>query len=119
MAAFSGITLVKSEPAAAGGDCVHYAMGTAVGPTDAGAATGYETGGSVFDLSGVFKDKVYAVIAYVDNASYRLLFVPATLYDSATCLMFVDDNAGGQVANTTGLQTDLAVVHWHAWGTDG
>ena len=118
MAAFTSVTLVKSEPAPTGGDGVHYAMGTAVGP-DGATGSGYDTGGSVFDLSAVFKDKVYAVIAYVDDKDYRLLFVPATSYDSATCLMFADDNAGGEVTGTTALQADLAVVHWHAWGTDG
>ena len=118
MSAFSGVTLVKYEPAPAGGDGVHYAMGTAVGPSDAGALTGYDTGGSVFDLSDVFKSTVYSLIAYVDNASYRLTFVPATSYAAATCLIFCDDNNGTETTGTSGLQTDLAEVHWHAWGTD-
>ena len=97
---------------------MHWAMGTAIGPDNAGALTGYETGGSAIDMSAIFKSKCYAIIAYVDNASYRILHVPATSYATATGELFCDNNAGTEIGNTTDLHTDLAVVHWESWGTD-
>jgi len=112
MGAFTDVTLVVSEPATAGGDGMHWAMGTAVGPEE------YDTGGSAIDLSDVFKTKVQFIVANVDNADYRCLFVPGSSYDSATCELFVDDNAGTQITNTTDLRTPLAAVEWQAWGID-
>jgi len=112
MGNFTSVTEVVRTAAPAGGDGVYMAMGTAVGPAP------YDAGGSELDLVAIFKSKVYAAIAYVDNADYRILFVPATAtaYDSATGLLFVDNNAGTESSGN--LATDLAVVHWVAWGTD-
>ena len=85
-------------------------MGTMVGPTS------YDAGGSEVDFSSIFKSKVYAAVAYVDNADIRCIFVPAGSYATATPLLFVDNNAGTEV---TGNQaTTMAVTHWVAWGTD-
>ena len=113
MTAFTDVTLVASMPAVAGSDGVHWAMGTCVG------STSYDTGGSVLDLSAVFKTACYACVAYVDNASYGIVYVPtASTYAAATGLLFVDDNNGTQQTLATGLDTDLATTHWIAWGTD-
>jgi len=113
MSAFTDVTLVASQPAVAGSSGVHWAMGTAVG------SASYDTGGSVIDMSNIFKTACYALELYVDNASYRCIYVPtASTYAAATGLIFVDDNNGTEQTNTTGLDTDLAVTHWIAWGTD-
>jgi hypothetical protein len=112
MGNFTSVLEVVRTAAPAGGDGVYMAMGTAVGPAS------YDAGGSELDLVAIFKKKVYAAVAYVDNADIRMIFVPATgtAYDSATGLLFVDDNAGTEV--TGSIATSCAVTHWVAWGTD-
>ena len=111
MGAFTSVTLVKSVPAPAGGDGVHMAMGTAVGPAS------YDSTGSILDLSAVFKSKVYMVVGNIDNADLRCAFVPGASYGSSLCKIFVDDNAGTEA--TGDLSTTMAVTEWFAWGTDG
>ncbi len=110
MGNFTSVTEVMRTPAPAGGDGVFMAMGTMVGPAS------YDANGSEVDFSAIFKSKVYAMIAYVDNADIRCLFVPASSYATATPLCFVDNNAGTEV--TGDQSTTMAVTHWVAWGTD-
>jgi len=112
MGAFTSVTLVKYVPAPAGGDGLKMAMGTAVGPAS------YDTGGSVIDLSSIFKSTVYYCKANVDNADYRIQWVPGTSYASSDGELFVDDNAGTEIAGAVSLATPLATVEWVAWGTD-
>ncbi len=113
MSAWTDVTLVVSQPAPAGGDGVKFAMGTAKGTAS------YDTGGSVIDLSSIFKSTVYAFEAWVDDADIRLLFVPtASTYAAATGKIFKDDNAGTEATSADNLSTTCAVTHWVAWGTD-
>lgn len=111
MSAFTSITLVKSVPAPAGGDGLKVCMGTLVGTAS------YDTGGSDADFSSIFGGALYYVEANIDNADYRISFVPGSSY-ATTCKLFVDDNAGAEITNKTSLATPLATVEWVAWGTD-
>ncbi len=110
MGNYTAVTAVVSAPAPAGGDGVKMVMGTMTGPAS------YDAGGSEVDLSAIFKSKVYAMLAYVDNAGVRCTFVPAASYATATCKLFADDNAGTEL--TGNLATTMATTHWVAWGTD-
>ena len=113
MTAWTSVTLVASQPAVAGSDGVHWAMGTAVG------CDSYDTNGSVIDMSDIFKSKCLAMEAYVDDATIRLTFVPtASTYAAATGKLFKDDNNGTEATSTDDLSTSCAVTHWIAWGTD-
>ncbi len=110
MGNFTSVVAVSTGAAPAGGDGVYRVMGTMVGPAS------YDANGSEVDFSDIFKSKVYAAVAYVDNADVRCIFVPAGSYATATPLMFVDNNAGTEL--TGNLATTMAVTHWVAWGTD-
>jgi hypothetical protein len=110
MGAFTSVTLVKSTPAPAGGDGLKVAMGTCTGPAS------YDAGGSVINLSSIFGSTVVMARANIDNAAYRIAFVPGASYAAATCKLFVDNNAGTESSGD--LSTDLATVEWIAWGTD-
>ena len=110
MGNFTSVTEVVSVPPPAGGDALKMVMGTCVGPAS------YDAGGSELDLSSLFGSKVYYVKGNIDNADYRISFVPGSSYSSATCKLFVDDNAGTEASGD--LSTDLAAVEWIAWGTD-
>ncbi len=113
MTAWTSVTLVASQPAVAGSDGVHWAMGTAVG------CDSYDTNGSVIDMSAIFKSKCLAMEAYVDDATIRLTFVPtASTYAAATGLLFKDDNNGTEATALDDLSTSCAVTHWCAIGTD-
>ncbi len=113
MSAWTDVTLVASQPAAAGGDGSHWAMGTAKGTAS------YDTTGSVIDMSSIFKSKCHAMIAYVDAEAIRLLFVPtASTYAAATGKIFKDDNAGTEATAVDDLSSTCATTHWIAWGTD-
>ena len=112
MGNFTSVTEVVRTAAPAGGDGVFMVMGTAVGPAS------YDTGGSEIDLVAIFKSKVYACVAYVDAEDIRMIYVPAGSYATATGLLFVDDNTGGQQGSGANLATSCAVTHWVAWGTD-
>ncbi len=113
MTAFTDVTLVASQPAPAGGNGTHWAMGTAKG------CTSYDTSGSVIDMSDIFKGKCYSMEAYVDDAAIRLTFVPtASTYAAATGKIFKDDNNGGEAGSGDNLSTTCATTHWIAWGTD-
>ena len=110
MGNFTSVTAVVTGTAPAGGDGVYMVMGTMIGPAS------YDANGSEVDFSDIFKSKVYGMIAYVDNADIRCIFVPAGSYATATPLCFVDNNAGTEV--TGDQSTTMAVTHWTAWGTD-
>jgi len=110
MGAFTSVTLVKSVPAPAGGDGLKMCMGTCVGPAS------YDAGGSVLGLSSIFGGKVYFVKANIDNADYRIQWVPGTSYATTDDKLFVDNNAGTESSGD--LHTALATVEWIAWGTD-
>lgn len=113
MSAWTSVTLVASQPAVAGSDGVHWAMGTATG------CDSYDTNGSVIDMSAIFKSKCLAMEIYVDDADIRLTFVPTALtYAAATGLVFKDDNAGTEASPLDDLSTSCATCHWVAWGTD-
>ncbi len=110
---WTSVTLVASQPAPAGDDGVHWAMGTAVGTAD------YDANGSIIDMSDIFKSKCHAMFAWVDDADIRLIYVPtASTYAAATGKLFKDDNAGGEASAGDNLATTCAVTHWVAWGTD-
>jgi len=111
-ASFTSVVLVASMPAVAGGDGVHWAMGTAVGPANYGP-----TGGSPIDMSDIFKSTCLGMFAWVDNAAIRMLYVPAGSYATATGKLWMDDNAGTEIA-AVDESTTCAVTHWIAWGTD-
>jgi hypothetical protein len=110
MGAFTSVTKVVGVPPPAGGDGLKLAMGTCVGPAS------YDAGGSVIDLSSIFASKVYFVKANIDNADYRIQWVPGSSYATATGKLFVDNNAGTEQSGN--LATALATVEWIAWGTD-
>ena len=113
MSAWTAVTLVASMPAVAGGDGVHWAFGTATGTAS------YDTGGSVIDMSDIFKSQCLGMFAYVNDADIRLIFVPkATTYAAATGLIFKDDSAGTEATAADVLSTTCATTHWIAWGTD-
>jgi len=112
MSAWTSVTLVASEPAEAGGDGVHWAMGTATG------CDSYDTGGSVIDMSDIFKSKCHAMELYVDSAAIRLIYVPAASYATATGKVFKDNNNGTEATAVDDLSTTCATTHWIAWGTD-
>lgn len=112
MTAFTSVTQVVANPAPAGGDGLKCVMGTCTGTAS------YDTGGSTIDLSSIFGDKVYYFVGNIDNADYRISWVPGTSYASSDGKLFVDNNAGTQVTSTTSLATPLATVEWIAWGTD-
>lgn len=113
MSAFTSVTEVVSNPAPAGDDGLKCVMGTCVGTAS------YDTGGSTIDLSSIFGSKVYYLEANIDNADYRIQWVPGTAYSSSDGALFVDNSAGTEITNTTSLATPLATVEWIAWGTDG
>ena len=112
MSAYTAVAEVVSTPAPAGGDGLKFVMGTCKG------SASYDTGGSVIDLSAIFKSTVYGFIANIDNADYRISWVPGTAYASSDGVLFVDDNAGTEASSTDNHATDLATVEWVAWGTD-
>ncbi len=110
---WTDVTLVVSQPAVAGSDGVHWAMGTAVGTAD------YDANGSIIDMSDIFKTACYSMELYVDDADIRLLYVPtASTYAAATGKVFKDDNNGNEASANDDLSTSCAVTHWIAWGTD-
>ena len=110
-APFTSVTLVASMPAVVGGDGVHWAFGTAVGPAN------YKSTGSIIDMSDIFKSTCQGMFAWVDNAAIRMLYVPAGSYATATGALFMDDNAGTEIGAVDESST-CAVTHWIAWGTD-
>jgi len=110
MGAFTSVTQVVAIPAPAGGDGLKCVMGTCTGPAS------YDAGGSVIDFSSIFGSTVRFVKANIDNAAYRISWVPGSSYAAATGKLFVDDNAGTEA--TGDLSTNLATVEWIAWGTD-
>lgn len=112
MSAFTDVTGVARAPAVPGGDGMYERFGTAKGTAS------YDTGGSVFNMSALFKSKCYWVEAYTDNADIRFIFVPAASYAAATGELFMDDNAGTEIGNTTDESVTCAVIHWRAIGTD-
>ena len=113
MTAWTSVTLVASQPAVAGSDGVHWAMGTAVG------CDSYDTNGSVIDMSDIFKDDCYAMELFVDDADIRLTYVPtASTYAAATGKVFKDNNAGTEATALDDLSSTCAVTHWIAWGKD-
>jgi hypothetical protein len=113
MTAWTSVTMVVSQPAPAGGNGLHWAMGTATGTGS------YDTNGSVIDMSDIFKTACYSMELYVDDADIRLTFVPkATTYATATGLVFKDDNAGTEATAADDLSTTCGTTHWIAYGTD-
>lgn len=113
MAAFTSVTKVYEVPAAAGGDGVKFAFGTAV-PT-----ASYDTGGSAIDLSDVFGSTVIGCIFFFQHADFRFSYLPtATTYAAATGTVFVDDNAGTEATATDDISASVTSCYWLAWGTD-
>lgn len=112
MSAFTSVVGVARSTAPPGGDGMYERFGTAVGTGS------YDTGGSVIDMVALFKSKCYWIEAYTDNADIRFIYVPAAAYATATGKLFMDDNAGTEIASTTDESTTCAVIHWRAIGTD-
>lgn len=113
MAAFTSVVQLTKTPAAAGGDGLAVATGTAV-PT-----TSYDTGGSVIDMSDIFKSTCRAIQFSVGNASYRFDYVPtATSFATASGVVFIDNNAGMELASAANVGGTVTSCSWIAWGTD-
>ncbi len=113
MAAFTSVTQLAKVPAPAGGDGLAMAAGTAV-PT-----ASYDTGGSVIDMSAIFKKTCRAIQFSFGNADFRFDFVPtATTFATATGVVFIDDNAGTEASSSDNVAASVTGCSWVAWGTD-
>jgi hypothetical protein len=70
-------------------------------------------------MSSIFKSTVNYFRATCDNADFAAKWVPGASYAAATMKVFVDDDAGSEVASTTDLSTTPGTFEWIAIGKDG
>jgi hypothetical protein len=107
----SAHTLVSTT---GGGSCTPAGDGLTIASGTFTGSASYDAGGSVLDLSSIFKSKVHYCVASTNDAALSCKWVPGTSNASDDMEVFVDDDAGteetGNLSGTT--------FQWFAIGTD-
>lgn len=108
MSAHTLVTTYYTGSLAPNADGLTVACGTFTG------SASYDAGGSVLDLSSIFKSKVHWAMASTNNADYSAKWVPAAADAAATGKFFIDNDAGTESSG------DLHTItfQWFAIGTD-